>query len=218
MLYCIRGTKTLRDVFTDLDVEEIYDEEIKVRVHRGVKRRADFILGDIDDKLKLCTEDIIVTGHSLGGSIAYYLYLKYVYNHMFKWGQLDKAFRFKADLFGAPALTTNSEDPLVSLFDDYVHWFKYGSDPIPFIISKAKSSLLFEILNNLMTSLGITIHKRAYQIMQTVSYGNYHPGIKYQLKNGEKSFYFFDIGVWNAIGIRYHMDFYKAVNILTKIW
>ena len=218
MLYCIRGTKTLRDVFTDLDVEEIYDEEIKVRVHWGVKRREDFILGDIDDKLKICTEDIIVTGHSLGGSIAYYLYLKYVYNHMFKWGQLDKAFRFKADLFGAPALTTKSEDPFVLFFDDYVHWFKYGSDPIPFIISKAKSSLLFEILNNLMTSLGITIHKRAYLIIQTVSYGNYYPGIKYQLKNGEKSFYFFDIGVWNAIGIRYHMDFYKAVNILTKIW
>ena len=155
----IRGTKTLSDVFVDLDVEEINDQQVGVKVHSGVKTRADFIFRDIDDKLKICTEDIIVTGHSLGGSIAYYLYLKYVYYHIFEWGKSGKASRFKADLFATPALTTESNNPLVSMYDRYVNWFKYGSDPIPFIIPKVKSSLLFKILNELLLSLGITIHK-----------------------------------------------------------
>jgi len=198
----IRGTKTLSDVFTDLDVEEIYDEKIKVRVHRGVKRRTDFIFGDIDDKLKICNEDIIVTGHSLGGSIAYYLYLKYVYYHLLEWGQSNKAFRFKADLFAAPALTTKSNNPLLSPFDQYVNWFKYGSDPIPFIISKVKNSPLFLILNNLLSCLGIKIHEKAYNIIKTVSYGNYHPGKKYHLKNGEKRDYLFE---------KNHIKFYPGM-------
>ena len=214
----IRGTKTLSDVFVDLDVEEINDEQVGVRVHRGVKTRADFIFRDIDDKLKICTEDIIITGHSLGGSIAYYLYLKYVYYHIFEWGQSGKASRFKADLFATPALTTESNNPLVSMYDRYVNWFKYESDPIPFIIPKVKSSLLFKILNELLLSLGITIHKKAYNIIKTVSYGKHHPGKKYQLKNGEKRDFNYEIGVWNRFGISDHIDFYKAVNILTKIW
>ena len=39
----IRGTKTLSDVFVDLDVEEYYDHEIGVRVHNGVRKRTEFI-------------------------------------------------------------------------------------------------------------------------------------------------------------------------------
>ena len=31
-----------------------------------------FYINKIDDKLKVCTEDIIIAGHSLGGSIEYY--------------------------------------------------------------------------------------------------------------------------------------------------
>ena len=104
----IRGTKTLSDVFVDLDIEEYNDEEIRVRVHNGVRKRTEFIFLDIDDKLKICTEYIIKTGHSLGGSIAYYLYLKCVKYHYFNWGQSSKASRFKAVLFDAPALTTRA--------------------------------------------------------------------------------------------------------------
>lgn len=214
----IRGTKTLSDVFVDLDVEEYYDDEIGVRVHNGVRKRTNLIFGEIDDKLTICTEDIIITGHSLGGSIAYYLYLKYVYYHIFNWGQRVKASRFKAVLFGAPALTTKSDNGFLTTFDDYINWYKYGSDPVPFIISKVKGSVLFEILSNLFSSLGITITKKAYNIIQTVNYGSYHPGKRYHLINGEKIDYLFDYSRFDSIGIRDHMELYRAVEILTKIW
>ena len=69
-----------------------------------------------------------------------------------------------------------------------------------------------------MFSLGITIAKKAYNIIQNVSYGSYHPGKKYHLINGEKRGYSFDIGRFDVIGIKDHIDFYKAVDILTKIW
>lgn len=46
-------------------------------------------------------EDIIITSHSSGGSIAYYLYLLYVKRHLEDWGQKNKDSRFKAILFGA---------------------------------------------------------------------------------------------------------------------
>ena len=104
------------------------------------------------------------------------------------------------------------------MFDKYVNLFKYESDPILLIIPKVKNTFLFDFLNNLLLSLGITIHEKAYNIIKTVSYGKHHPGKKYQLKNGEKTDFNYDIGVWNSIGISVHIDFYKAVNILTKIW
>ena len=105
-------------------------------------------------------EYIIITGHSLGGSIAYYLYLKYVKYHYFNWGQSTKSSRFKAVLFDAPALTTKSNNPLIASFDNYLHWYKYGSNPIPFIISRVKYSLIFESLSNLLFSLGMHIAKK----------------------------------------------------------
>lgn len=209
----IRGTKTLSDVFVDLDVEEYYDNEIGVRVHNGVRKRTNFIFRDIADKLNICTEDIIITGHSLGGSIAYYLFLKFV-----KYLDVSKYSRSKAVLFGAPALTTKSNNEFVAMFDDYIHWYKYESDPVPFIISKVKDSVLFEILSNLFSSLGITITKKAYNIIQTVSYGSYHPGKRYHLISGEKRDYLFDYSRFDSIGIRDHMELYRAVEILTKIW
>ena len=46
-----------------------------------------FYINKIDDKLKVFTEDIIITGHSSGGSISYYLYLLYVKRYLEDWGQ-----------------------------------------------------------------------------------------------------------------------------------
>ena len=182
----IRGTKTLSDIFTDLDVEEYYDSEIQVKVHSGVRKRTKFIIENIDDKLKICTEDILITGHSLGGSIAYYLYLLYVKRHLEDWGQKNKASRFKAILFSAPALTTKSDKENVANFDNYVHWYKYGRDCIPFIIGHVKGSLLYSILSRIFDSISIGISSKAYNIVKTVNYGYYHPGQKYHLKNGKK--------------------------------
>ena len=54
-----------------------------------------FYINQIDDKLKVCTEDIIITGHSSGGSISYYLYLLYVKRYLEDWRQKNNASRFK---------------------------------------------------------------------------------------------------------------------------
>ena len=41
--------------------------------------------------LKICTKDIIITGHNLGSYIASYLYLLFVKRHLEDWGLLYKA-------------------------------------------------------------------------------------------------------------------------------
>ena len=215
----IRGKKNLNDIFTDLNVKEYYDSELKVKVHNGVRGRAAFIINNIDDKLKVSTQDIIITGHSLGGSIAYYLYLLYVKRHLEDWGQPAKANRFKAVLFSAPALTTKSEKVNVAFHDIFVHWYKYGSDGIPFIIGKVKSSLIFELLSILLKSIGINLTKEAYDTIKTVSYGYHHPGRRFLLNNGIKREYRFDDPCgYDAKALSDHMDFILSVNILTKIW
>ena len=213
----IRGTKSLSDIFVDLDVTEVIDWEIKVRVHRGVKRRADYYINNIGDRLKICTEDIILTGHSLGGSIAYYLYLLYVKRHLEDWGQKNKASRFKAVLFATPALTTRSERENIANFDNYVHWYKYNTDCVPFIIHKVKNSFLFFLLSKLFSSLGIKIVEEAYNTVQGVSYGYHHPGHKYHIIFSNKKDYTYDFCKLDPNSIMDHMSFY-FVNALTKIW
>ena len=153
----IRGTKTLDDVLEDINVYEYYDSEIDVNVHFGVRKRAQFILENIGDKLRVCTQDIIVTGHSLGGSIAYYLYLIYIKRHIIDWGEIIKSSRFKAVLFGLPALTTKSGKSVLVKHDDYVNWYIYGTDWIPCIINKDQGSILFQTLTQLFSSFGIRL-------------------------------------------------------------
>ena len=86
----IRGTNVFdfSDILADLNVKEYFDNEISVGVHNGVRLRTEYIMDDIGDKLKECKRDIIITGHSLGGAVSHYLFLKYVYKHFFHGGNI----------------------------------------------------------------------------------------------------------------------------------
>lgn len=219
----IRGTKTLDDVLEDINVYEYYDSEIDVNVHFGVRKRAQFILENIGDKLRVCTQDIIVTGHSLGGSIAYYLYLIYIKRHFTDWMEILKSAKFKAVLFGTPALTTKSGINWIAGRDDYVNFYIYGRDWIPSIIQKVQGSTFFKLISQTLSDLGIRLAQNAYNTVQKVSYGNHYPGNKYLLLFG--SFKKYPIStisppnILNLDGINDHKNMRKVVDILTHdVW
>jgi hypothetical protein len=75
-IFC-RGTTLAIDILTCLSLWMVYDEEIGCRVHLGFRNHADRILDDIvpllvandDDSNKRTT--IEVSGHSLGGAVAF---------------------------------------------------------------------------------------------------------------------------------------------------
>ena len=185
-LRCYQRNTFFKCILADSDVHEVIDTEIEIKFHSEVKGRADFYINKIDDKLKVYTENIIKTDHGLGGFIAYYLYLLYVKRHLEGWGQKNKASRFKAALFSAPALTTKSEKENIANFDIYVNWYKYCGDCFLFIIDKAKNYLIFFILSKIFSSMGFTITEEVYTKVQEVSYGQHHPGHKYHLINEKK--------------------------------
>lgn len=172
----IRGTKTWSDFITDLKVEDIYDEEIGVHVHKGVQLRESFILSDISDKLSECKRDIIITGHSLGGSISHYLFLKYVHKHYYNWQEPKKAHKFKAVIFGAPQLTSKSNSQLLINFEKNIAWYKYENDLGPELIRTAKGCCFFHICP-LLGDIGQAVCEK----LLPANYGDYIPGNKYNL-------------------------------------
>ena len=149
MLCCIRGAKTLNDVFTDSVVSEGIDKEIEMKVHSGVKWRAEFYINKIEDKLKVCAEYIIITGYSLGNSIAYYLYLLYVKRHLEDWGQKNKASRFKVVLFASPALATKSEKENILNFNNMLIDINMVEIICHLLFVKLKFSILFYFKQNI---------------------------------------------------------------------
>ena len=212
----IRGTKTPRDFFTDLAVKEVTDNEIGVKVHSGVYSRSHFILNNIDDKLKVCNSDIIITGHSLGGAIAHYLFLLYFKRHFYDWGQKSKAMMFKAVMFGAPQLITKSNNLFLYINEIMsIKWYKYHNDCIPEIIHTIKTSPFSSIVYLFGPFLPITI--KAYETVKTVSYGYYIPGTKiHLLPNGKKEVYKFNPA--EKLSISDHVNLRLTVDLLTKIW
>ena len=77
-IFC-RGTTLGVDILTCLSFWMVYDDELGCRVHRGFKRHADRILNDILPLLVSPDNGratIEVSGHSLGGAVAFILAAK----------------------------------------------------------------------------------------------------------------------------------------------
>ena len=214
----IRGTKNLNDFFTDLDTEEYNDEELGVKVHNGVRLRTEYIINNIDDKLKECKRDIIITGHSLGGSVSHYLFLKYVKKHFFNWGQKMKAYRFKAVIFGAPQLITRSNNQFLIQRENSINWYKYENDLVPELISTVKKSFSLKALMFLLKyayQRNVQVTTKAYNAVKDASYGFYIPGHKYHLlRNGIKKPYRYQHNT--NLDILDHIFIVKTVNAITK--
>ena len=212
----IRGTKNLMDFLTDSNVIDCWDDEIGVHVHNGVRLRTEFILRDIDDKLKECKRDIIITGHSLGGSVSHYLFLKYVKRHYYDWDR-QKASRFKAVIFGAPQLTSKSNNQLLVNYEQNINWYKYESDVGPELVKTIKNAVFLGSLS-LLFSGHIFLSTSVFATIKSIQYGDYIPGNKYNLwSNGEKEPYRYIFG--KNLNFDDHIDFSRTVDaILKKGW
>ena len=213
----IRGTKKFMDFLTDAFITESYDDEVGVFVHTGVKLRTNFILNDIGSGLKECKRDIIITGHSLGGSISHYLFLKYVKRHYYDWGLQQKARRFKAVIFGAPQLTSRSNNQLLINYESNINWYKYEADAGPELIQTIKNCGYLVVVA-LLFSGQIQLSSKAFELLLSVNYGNYIPGNKYNLwSNGEVEPYRYIIG--KNLNFGDHIYFFSTVDaILKKGW
>lgn len=223
----IRGTHSLADFMVDAQVAEFYDNEVGIYVHLGVRKRTDFILNDIGDRLKVCNNDIIITGHSLGAAVAHYLFLRYVYYHYYSWDLKDKAKKFKAVMFGAPQLLSRPNDQVLKNQEYCINWYKYGRDAVTELISRVKSSrvlkafmFLFKPLVHKKNLPFVNILPNAYDRVKKARYGNYIPGNAYHLSSdGSKvplnSYYRITAG----LSIADHINLDKVVDILTKgVW
>jgi hypothetical protein len=77
-LFC-RGTTLMIDILTCLQLWMVHDEELGCRVHFGFRNQADRILEDLQPLLAPSTDKrttIEVSGHSLGGAVAYIIAAK----------------------------------------------------------------------------------------------------------------------------------------------
>jgi hypothetical protein len=77
-IFC-RGTTLLIDMLTCFQLWMVHDEELGCRVHLGFRDQADRILEDLQPLLAPSTDKrttIEVSGHSLGGAVAYILAAK----------------------------------------------------------------------------------------------------------------------------------------------
>eukprot|EP00980_Cylindrotheca_fusiformis_P020147 scaffold7212_cov165-Cylindrotheca_fusiformis.AAC.7 len=77
-IFC-RGTTLAMDIVTCLSTWMAYDEELDCRVHMGIRDQAERILYDIQPLLAPPSDQkstIEVSGHSLGGAVAYILAAK----------------------------------------------------------------------------------------------------------------------------------------------
>ena len=112
----IRGTDNAKNVLTDLAASPFQDRKLGVQVHRGFRDASEKLKNDIIENVAL-EENIILTGHSLGGAIAQILGL---------WFE-DDAYEVQIYTFGSPSVM------IEQMWEDGHFRVYLENDPVPFL-------------------------------------------------------------------------------------
>jgi len=117
-------------------------------------------------------------------------------------------------MFGAPQLTSRSNNQLLLNYENNINWYKYESDVGPELVGTIKNAVgLWAIL--ILFQGQIELSAVAFGIIQSVKYGNYIPGNKYHLwNNGGKEPYRYILG--KNLNFFDHINFYQTIDAITK--